>query len=339
MWENNWKSLLNEIVNTGFQVDRSKKKSFKEMLSYKFTLENPRDRLISEKTRAVNIFQCVGQFLWITQGNFNLEAIRYYQPIAGKFSSDGIRVIGAYGPRLFGVQHLNQMKHITKILDEDTTRRRAVASIYLPQFDQHEIKNEEVPCTLNLQYLVRDGKLNAITFMRSQDVFKVLPYDVFVFTMLQEYLTAVLQAAHDIELGTYHHFSGSFHVYTDDMEDVHKVLSSTSNTNHVMEKMPSMDIDLRLKELNKFESIVRNMVSSHSERKVKLDFDFIFSMLNDYFKDNYWRQLALVLTCYGAIKMEDSSAIEKSLKMLDPIYQYFANLHIEKMKSFSQKTT
>lgn len=339
MWETQWKGLLNDVISNGTQVDRAPKRSFKELISYKFTLDNPRDRLIPEKTRSMNIFQCVGQFLWITQGNFNLEAISYYQPLAGKLSSDGIRVIGAYGPRLFGVQHLNQMKHIAKILDEDGTRRRAVASIYLPQFDQHELKNEEVPCTLNLQYLIRDGKLNAITFMRSQDVFNILPYDVFVFTMLQEYLTAVLQAAHDIELGGYHHYSGSFHIYMDDMLKVNQVLSSASGSNNIMDVMPSKDIDLRLKDLNRFESVMRNTVSSHEERKVPVDFDFFFNMLNDYFDDHYWHQLALILVCYGAIKMKDEVAREKSLKMLDPIYQYFANLHLEKMKALSAKST
>ena len=43
-------------------------------------------------------------------------------------------------------------------MDNDNTKRKAVASIYLPQFDQHE-KNDEIPCTLNLQYLIRDEKM------------------------------------------------------------------------------------------------------------------------------------------------------------------------------------
>ena len=331
MWDEQWKNILNDVLSTGDDVTRGTKRGFKEIISYKFTLDDPRDRLIFDETRGLNIFQCIGQFLWITQGNFQLEDIKYYQPISERFSSDGVRMIGAYGPRLFGIHHLNQIKHILNILDEDTTRRRAVASIYLPQFDQHGGK-DEVPCTLNVQYLVRQAKLNAVTFMRSQDAYLVLPYDVFIFTMLQEYVKAVLETAHDIDLGNYYHNGGSFHVYTNDIPRIKQVISNKSSTHYIMDKMPYDNAEIRLHELNTFETRLRNTITSYLERKVKVDFDFYFSMIDDYFKEKYWRQLALILICYGAIQMKDKKNIEKAFSLLDPIYQYFVKKYLEFQK-------
>ena len=242
---------MKDVSNNGSSVTRKKStRNIIEIISYKFEVENPRDRLIFDKIRAINIFQCIGQFLWITQGNFNVEAIKYYQPNSGNFSSDGIKMIGAYGPRLFGIQHLNQMSHVIETLADDPGKRRAVASVYLPQFDQHGLAKEEVPCTLNLQYVVRNDKLQAVTYMRSQDAFNVLPYDFFIFTMLQEYLLNELRPEHpEYQLGRYNHYSGSFHVYQKDRNEIEQVIENESAKIITMREMPSKNARLRLRSL------------------------------------------------------------------------------------------
>jgi len=331
LWEKAWRSLLSDVLNKGNDVGRETKRSYREIISHKFTLDDPRDRLILDPIRSINIFQCIGHFLWITQGNFNLAAIMYYQPIAAKFSSDRFRMIGAYGPRLFGIHHLNQMQHVIETLHHDPLKRRAVASVYLPQFDQHE-RVDEVPCTLNLQYLIRHNKLHAITYMRSQDAYAILPYDVFLFTMLQEYVTAFLQAAHDIELGSYHHYSGSFHIYSDNISEINQILESSLPSPQRMSEMPSKDIDLRLHNLNKFETVLRNTVTFYKERKQDINFRFFFDSLKQDFKEEYWKQLCLVLISYAAIVMKDSKNFNEALKMLNPIYSYFVEMHIKKHK-------
>ncbi len=120
MWDNKWKELLKDISTNGVLVSRKDStRNTQETVSYKFEIDDSRNRLISDELRGIDIFQCVGQFLWITQGNFNVEAIKYYQPISDKFSSDGVKMIGAYGPRLFGIQHLNQIEHVIDTLTED----------------------------------------------------------------------------------------------------------------------------------------------------------------------------------------------------------------------------
>ncbi len=334
MWDKQWKDVLNDVLTKGQPVKRkNSKRDIIEIVSYQFHLDDPRDRLLYSEARGLNIFQCIGQFLWITQGNFNLEAIKYYQPISEKFSSDGVRVIGAYGPRLFGIEHLNQMDHVVNTLAEDPSKRRAVVSIYLPQFDQHGLANEEVPCTLNLQYLVRDQKMQAVTYMRSQDAFKVLPYDVFIFTMLQEYLQNLLKPEHDLALGKYNHFSGSFHVYEEDIPKVKEVLASNSYSDYKMGPMPSKDIKFRLRDLNKFESAVRTMISAKLEHNFPVDFNSIFSMLNGLLKDEYWVQLGLLLICYGAIKVKDESNQRRAHDMLIPEYRRFVELYLKKFNN------
>ncbi|MBS3926284.1 MAG: hypothetical protein KGZ34_06315 [Nitrosarchaeum sp.] len=334
MWDNTWKKLLKTILNEGHEVKRKdSKRNIRELIGHSFYIENPLERLLCDEVRGLNIFQCVGQFLWITQGNFNLEAIKYYQPLSEKFSSDGVKMIGSYGPRLFGIQHLGQMDHLINVLAKDPSKRRAVASIYLPQFDQHGLSGEEVPCTLNLQYLIRDNNVQSVTYMRSQDVFKVMPYDIFLFTMLQEYVMNQLKPEYsDFSLGRYNHFSGSFHIYESDIPQIEKVIGNSSSCGDKMPEMPSRDVKIRLRNLNKFESTLRTMTSAKIEFGVDVNYSSMLDMLEKLQKDEYWKQMGLILIAYSAIKTKNNKILEQTYNSLCSTYQHFIDVYQEKTK-------
>lgn len=306
VWTRTWKDLLRDVVGDGSAVSRKEtERDSSELVSHKFTIDDPRDRLIYSVARPINIFQCIGHFLWITQGNFNLDAISYYQPKAKEHSSDQIKVIGAYGPRLFGIGHMNQIENLLDTLHQDSGKRKAVASIYLPHFDQHGLSREEVPCTLNLQYLVRKERLLALTYMRSQDAFNVLPYDAFIFTMLQEYVQCRLAPGGSKELGPYYHYSGSFHTYEKDRERILKVLDEPDSEDLRMLRMPYKDVQLRLGDMNEFESIVRTSVAAREKRGAAVNFESMFELADNMLRDEYWRQIGYLLILYGARKLQD----------------------------------
>jgi thymidylate synthase len=60
-----------------------------------------------------------------------------------------------------------------------------------------------------IQFLVRDGALECLAFMRSNDVIWGLSYDLYILTMLQELMASEL----GLELGRYTHVATSMHVY------------------------------------------------------------------------------------------------------------------------------
>lgn len=85
--------------------------------------------------------------------------------------------------------------------------RRAVIQL----FDSSDLAGtyKDVPCTCTLQFIIRNDRLDMVTSMRSNDAYKGLPHDVFSFTMLQEIAARMLK----VELGEYHHFAASLHLY------------------------------------------------------------------------------------------------------------------------------
>jgi thymidylate synthase len=110
---------------------------------------------------------------------------------------------GAYGPRIHG--NLNK---VVDQLKKDYSTRQAVLTIFDSNKDLN-VDVKDVPCTLNLQYFIRDNKLIARTNMRSNDVFLGLPYDLTQFIALQGAIAKAL----DIEMGQYVHVVGSMHIY------------------------------------------------------------------------------------------------------------------------------
>lgn len=125
---------------------------------------------------------------------------------------------GAYGERI-KLQALAQIKKITN--DRDT--RQAVITLWDPWLDNIADRHD-YPCTIALQFSIRDGILDMNTIMRSNDAWLGLPYDVFQFTQLQ----ASMANALDIETGLYRHTALSLHLYERDLEAVDALLRDFS---------------------------------------------------------------------------------------------------------------
>lgn len=165
--------------------------------------------------------------------NTKLAAVEALQLISGTFDADLIRRTapgyaevlvdpddpnyGAYGPRL-----RHQLDEVYRELRARPTSRRAVLSIWREDDLYHD---GDRPCTLTLQFLVRDGRLELIVNMRSQDVWLGVPYDVFMFSQLQ--LSLARQLA--VDVGRYTHHVGSLHLYDRDREAAGTLVSCSND--------------------------------------------------------------------------------------------------------------
>ncbi len=113
---------------------------------------------------------------------------------------------GAYGKRL-----APQIEPLLRELSRDGVSRRAV--LMIPDRVDLDLvgsgRETDQPCTLAIQLLPRDGRLEAVVTMRSWDLVWGLTYDVPVFVSLQ----AALAAALGLGVGNMTITAGSAHVY------------------------------------------------------------------------------------------------------------------------------
>jgi len=137
-----------------------------------------------------------------------------------KFKNDGI-FLGAYGERIYG-----NLAAVVQKLKEDPDSRQAVLTIFNSDKDLRG-KSNDTPCTLTIQFLIRNGNLNMRVSMRSNDVWLGLPYDLVQFAALQGAVAKSL----NIPMGWYSHTVGSLHAYENNFTDIIMLgMSDTPNS-------------------------------------------------------------------------------------------------------------
>lgn len=181
-----------------------------EVLNAITVIEDPTRNIITSDIRKMPMRYAVGELLWYLSGSNKVDDIKQFSRAWEKLSDDGETVNSAYGYRIFEKFGFNQWEHIKELLWKDPNSRQAVIHIKEP----NPMATKDLPCTVSLQYFIRDGKLFATTYMRSNDIWLGFPYDVFTFTCLQIKLAMEL----GVKLGTYTHIAGSLHLYARNLQ-------------------------------------------------------------------------------------------------------------------------
>lgn len=158
--------------------------------------------------------------LWIMSGDNKVQTISKYNKNIAKYSDDGLTYFGAYGPKF-----VDQIAYAAKTLHQDHDSRQAVINIWR----EKPPKTKDVPCTLSVQWMIRHGKLDCFVSMRSSDIWLGLPYDLFNFSMMSQYLMLYLEKLGlTVGIGDLHLTAASMHLYERDVQAAEKVLNYAS---------------------------------------------------------------------------------------------------------------
>jgi hypothetical protein len=152
------------------------------------------------------------RFLYLLTGRSDLKFIEPFSGGVRRFSADGIHLGGsAYGARLFGDQPgADQIRRCAEIIATRPNTKRAAATLF-PPYTGNET-SVDVACCLGIVFLPRSGALDASVIMRANDALRLLPYNMFEFSMIAE-LVARLTG---LEAGTYRHLAVSMHLRGED---------------------------------------------------------------------------------------------------------------------------
>ncbi|WP_019854012.1 thymidylate synthase [Actinopolyspora mortivallis] len=279
----------------------------RERLAEQFGLRDPRQRVPFVPARRTNIVFNLAEALWYLSGRDDLEFIGYYAPGIRRYSMDGYSLTGtAYGARILGTgAGPSQWSTVTEQLREDPDTKRAVLQI----FGSEELRvadNIDVACTLGLQFLLRDGALHAVSYMRANDAYRGLVSDLFSFTFLQEFMATEL----GVRPGSYTHTVGSLHVYASDEDSVRAVLADPAgeaDPPFLLPAMPARNNWEVLGEVLEIEEALRT-------NRHRLD-----SGLTNSGMPEYWAQVLGVFEVYRRLVHDEPVTVEL-LHALDPSY-------------------
>lgn len=297
---------LQEIGTAGHEVEPLVTKSSPsaahktyELIAARQMLTNPRARVIYTRAREINLGFCLGNFFYQLMNTDAVDPVAYYNVAAHRFSDDGQRLHGTYGTRIHG-----QLKTAARLLMDDPATRRAVITIFDGRIDHQDSK--DIPCPTTLQFLVR-GKgrhLHCIASFRSQNSLMVYPYDIFLFTMLHEFMAVNTGYL----LGSYIQLNGSVHYYENEVELVDRVLDSAVTT-FVMPQMTIPGPD-QWEHIMFYEQAARAWGSGRGEEPI-----FLSSKL-----DHYWSGICRWLHAYAKSHLMGEPAM-RNHQLLDGFWK------------------
>lgn len=209
-----WFDKLKEQAEQGMMDSSRDGAIVGEFLNAVTVIEDPTRNIVTSPDRKMPMRYAIGELMWYMSGSRKLSDIATFSKVWERMSDDGETVNSAYGYRIFQQFGFNQVEYVVHSLLANPNSRQAVIHIKDPQ-DYTEHPTKDVPCTVCLQFLLRDGKLHMTTYMRSNDVWTGFPYDVFSFTCLQIMIAFTLH----VEIGTYTHVAGSLHMYQRSLEE------------------------------------------------------------------------------------------------------------------------
>lgn len=203
-WDS-WYDALRMQARLGFKADSRDGEVVGEMLNAVTVITDPRSGFCSSERRSLSIKYGIGELLWYLSGSNSLDDIKQYSSAWNNLSDDGKTVNSAYGHRIQRRYGFDQWAYIRALLERDPNTRQAVIHIK----DADPTPTKDMPCTVCLQFFIRDKALHMTVYMRSNDIWMGFPYDVFCFTSFQCLMAMQL----GVDVGEYTHIAGSLHLY------------------------------------------------------------------------------------------------------------------------------
>lgn len=303
---------LGEILSNGHRIKASRGENT-ELACVLLKLTRPRARLSHTETKS-KPFSALGELAWYLAASNDAEFIRYYLSVYDDETEIDGTVHGAYGPRLFTERWNNQFENVIAMMRRKSSTRKAVIQL----FDNNDIAGtyKDVPCTCNLQFMVREGKLDMVVSMRSNDAYRGLPHDVFSFTMIQEIAARTLE----VELGEYNHFAASLHLYDENVDAAKEFIGELVQTRlgAEMPPMPSGNPWPAIKIFRAAEAAIR-----------------LGQPMPDSVKPlhSYWQDLINLLRVYRHSKFGQKEGIgEVKAEMSSRFYKEYIELREQSMK-------
>ena len=269
-----WRQAVNQLRSTA-PTQESRDQSTRELLHAAFTITDPRQRVIFG--RPIDPAFAIIEVIWIMAGANALSFLTFWNPRMKQFSDNQRTLHGAYGYRLSSQPRLSaniaqqlrlrqnsndtprhdQLKAACETLRHTPHSRQVVLQIWDSPQDtpDPDPRSKDIPCNVMSHLLLRNGKLEWLQVMRSNDLIWGTPYNFIQFTSMQEIMAGWL----GVEVGSYNHISDSLHVYERHWQDL-----ATFDTGDLA-AAPLNAADLRIESYGEWETVWSRLVDGALE--------------------------------------------------------------------------
>lgn len=190
-----------------------------EILQAAFVIRNPTQRWVTSRRPALSVAFAIVEAVGILAGRRDALFFNYWNPSLPKYAGRVDQYPGAYGFRLRHHFGFDQLDRAYLALKGNQNSRQVVLQIWDPTVDlptsEGKPTSEDVPCNICSMLKIRSGKLEWTQIIRSNDLFRGVPYNFVQFTSLQEVMAGWL----GLQVGSYTQIADSLHVYESDLSN------------------------------------------------------------------------------------------------------------------------
>ena len=186
-----------------------------ELINANLILRDPTHNVMCDCIIKMPIRYAIGELLWYNSKRNDWKSIYPFSTFWKNISDDGVTVNSNYGHCIHEKYNFDQWEMVKQLLKNDPSTRQAVIHIKEAR-NLIDYPTKDLNCTIALQFILRNNKLDLIVTMRSNDVWLGLPYDLFNFTCMQILMAMEL----GVEIGTYYHNAASLHMYRSDANKI-----------------------------------------------------------------------------------------------------------------------
>lgn len=294
-------ALAKEVYENPDYVSAPRGHRIKEKLAVSFSIKDPLNRLPMLKSRGFSVSYAIAESLWYMAGLDSTEWIAHYSSFWKNISDDGVTANSAYGARIFKnhkyqifgiwLDSPTQWEFVRNELKKDPDSRRAVIHIRMPQ-DSH-LAQKDMPCTLSLQFFIRDAKLHLWVAMRSSDLILGIGNDIPAFTLMQEMMAAEL----GVEVGEYMHTSGSLHIYERHFKMAEDIIAEGVSSQPL--RLPSAPGSRQNMPIDALLAVERQLRGATSQDDITTS----LQNFNNLVIETYWQDWAIILASHQASKL------------------------------------
>jgi thymidylate synthase len=277
----------------------------REILHAAISVSDPRQRWVVARNPPMSLAFALAEIIWIMSGRNDSAFLNYFNRGLPHYAGHGSCYHGAYGFRLRKRLNVDQLERAYQALVKNPDSRQIVLQIWdstvdLPTADGMPL-SPDIPCNIVAILKVRDGALEWTQIMRSNDLFRGLPYNFVQFTTMQEIMAGWLK----IKVGSYNHISDSLHIYENELDRIEliPIVNVVENTDTLALSKP--EFDLVLMELER---------QSNAVIDENVNAEFLLATVQSCQLPTSYRNILCVLCAEGARKRKRSDLIGKMME-------------------------
>jgi thymidylate synthase len=198
--------LLKLATQNDWPVEQSRVGPCKDLGTVTVELDGG-ERTILLAGRGWNPAFALVEAAWVITGRNDVKTLTEFIGNFSHYSDDGHTLQGAYGNRLLYFFGRDQIGAAIEELTTHPSSRRVVLSLYAPS--DLGLDSKDIPCNTQMTLRRVSGRLEMTVFNRSNDLWLGVPYNWFVFRVLQHMVASRL----DIPCGIQRHVSTCLHLY------------------------------------------------------------------------------------------------------------------------------